>query len=336
MKLSLIHSSLVALLASLLVTSTVTAQTRDSEDRDVTDLDDDGQLDGPNDPPGDHRANTRRDTTQNDAAGTGNTGNTAGAPGTNNTGTTRNAGTGTTNAGSAQGANAGAEAGTPRAAGADRDDDNNNNDNDNNNDGRLIHETDYSDENPTPPGRPDPEELDGATHDGSLEVARDAGVGSPLAYARQTVVEVGGTLSLSNRGDLTQFELAPSVGYFLVDGLELTLFLQFQVTHIKGNDCDPADVTCTPTDGQTEAAFAPMLEPSYHLALSDAFYLFGGLGFGLQFARDPKVDFIFRPRVGVDLLVGRSAIFKPAVFIEIGARDGYNAVGLEGSFTAMW
>ncbi len=172
--------------------------------------------------------------------------------------------------------------------------------------------------------------------DGSLEVAHDAGVGSPLAYARQSVVEVGGTIGLLNFSRTTNFRFAPSIGYFIVDGLELTLFADMNILHTGGSSCDAGEVGCIPEDGNTDVRFALILEPSYHIPLSDAFYLFGGVGLGVQFARDPKADFIVRPKLGADLLVGRSAIFKPALFIDVGVNDGYAGFGLEGSFTAMW
>ena len=59
--------------------------------------------------------------------------------------------------------------------------------------------------------------------------------------------------------------------------------------------------------------FGAMLEPSYHLPVSDRLFVFLGIGFGLRYAEDPGVDFALRPKLGVDILVGRSGILKPAV-----------------------
>jgi hypothetical protein len=78
-----------------------------------------------------------------------------------------------------------------------------------------------------------------------------------------------------------------------------------------------------------------VLEPSYHLALSDRTFAFGGLGLGVRYADDPGVDVFLRPRLGMDFMVGRSGIFKPAVFLDIGANDGLTSGGFEAGFTVM-
>jgi hypothetical protein len=199
-------------------------------------------------------------------------------------------------------------------------------------DATLIRERDYSASDPEPPARPDfgdePDFSDGA------EVARDAGVGSPLAYGRQTVLELGGTFLFSHRSETTEFGAAPSLGYFLFDGFEVTLFALFRVLHVSGDDQAPAG---TPeADGQTDFVFQPLIEPSYHLVLTDGLYAFAGAGLGLTIAEEPVVDFVVRPRIGLDVLIGRSAIFKPAFFMDLGVADGLGAIGVEAGFSAMW
>jgi hypothetical protein len=196
----------------------------------------------------------------------------------------------------------------------------------------LVHETDYSPSNPTPPEGPN--FGDDSGHDDGIEVAHDAGVGSPLAYGRQTVLELGGTFAFSHRSETTELSAAPSLGYFLFDGFELTLFPLFRLIHVSGDD--EAAPGTPQAESQTDVIVQPILEPSYHLALTDALYAFLGLGVGLTFAEDPTVDFVFRPRLGLDVLIGRSAIFKPAFFTDIGVADGLGAIGVEAGFSAMW
>lgn len=79
-----------------------------------------------------------------------------------------------------------------------------------------------------------------------------------------------------------------------------------------------------------------MVEPSYHLPFSDRLFAFAGLGIGLNYAEDPGVDLLFRPRLGLDVLVGRSGILKPAAFMDVGVNDGLSAGGFEAGFTVMW
>lgn len=189
-----------------------------------------------------------------------------------------------------------------------------------------IKETDHADadETPTPPGG----SSDVQAPD-EVEVARNAGVGSDLAYASRSVVEMGGVLALRHQSETTVFRISPSIGYFFVDNVELTLFPEFIITRLGGDD--------TGGEGaQTDWSIGAVLEPSYHMPFSDRLFAFAGLGVGLNYAEDPGVDLLFRPRLGLDVLVGRSGIFKPAAFMDVGLNDGLSAGGFEAGFTVMW
>ncbi len=185
--------------------------------------------------------------------------------------------------------------------------------------GAPVTTQDYGPESqqPEPPNTVDVDELKEVD---SANVALDAGMGSPIAYARASVVELGGTLALTHESETTIFRIAPSVGYFVVDNIELTLFPELRIVNV---------------DGQTDVTVGAMLEPSYHVPFSDRLYGFLGVGFGLRYAEDPGVDFALRPRLGMDIMVGRSGILKPAAFLDIGANDGLNAGGFEAGFTVM-
>jgi hypothetical protein len=194
-----------------------------------------------------------------------------------------------------------------------------------------VKETDHArgDQTPTPPGGPPPE----VRAPEEVEVAKNAGVGGDLAYASRSVVEVGGVLALRHQSKTTTFRVAPSIGYFFVDNLQLTLFPQLTITRIGADDRAPGEAG---EGAQTDWLVGAVLEPSYHLPFNDRLLGFVGLGVGLNFAEDPKVDFLFRPRLGLDVLVGRSGIFKPAAFMDVGLKDGLSAGGLEAGFTVMW
>jgi hypothetical protein len=157
-------------------------------------------------------------------------------------------------------------------------------------------------------------------------VITGAGVGSEVAYASQGVVELGGVLALTHASQTTTIRIAPSVGYFFIDNLELTLFPELSILHISGGDND---------DGSTDVVVGGTLEPSYHLPFSDRIFGFAGIGLGVRYADDPGVDVFLRPRFGIDVMVGRSGIFKPALFADIGANDGLSSGGFEAAFTVM-
>jgi hypothetical protein len=72
-------------------------------------------------------------------------------------------------------------------------------------------------EHSAPADRPEPPRGPRISAPEQVEVAQMAGVGSPLAYARATVVELGGTLALVHDSDTTTFRIARSIGYLPVD-----------------------------------------------------------------------------------------------------------------------
>ena len=96
-----------------------------------------------------------------------------------------------------------------------------------------VKENDHAggDETPTPPGGPPPN----VRAPEEVEVAKNAGVGSDLAYASQSVVEVGGVLAFRHQSKTTLFRVSPSIGYFFVDNVELTLFPEVTVTHVAAD-----------------------------------------------------------------------------------------------------
>lgn len=177
------------------------------------------------------------------------------------------------------------------------------------------------DERPQPPQSEAVQELGDQKQ---TTVATGAGVGSDIAYASRGVVELGGTLSLTHQSQTTTIRLAPSIGYFFVDNLELTLFPELLILNIDGEDDDETDVSVGGT-----------LEPSYHVPFNDRLLGFVGMGLGVRYSDDPGVDVFLRPRVGMDVMVGRSGILKPAVFLDIGANDGLTSGGIEVGFTVM-
>ncbi len=163
-----------------------------------------------------------------------------------------------------------------------------------------------------------------------VEVAKNTGVGSDLAYASRSVVEVGGVLAFRHQSKTTNFRLSPSVGYFFIDNLELTLFPELVITRIAADGDEAGE------GAQTDWSVGVVLEPSYHMPFNDRLFAFAALGVGLNFAEDPGVDLLFRPRLGLDVLVGRSGILKPAAFMDVGVNDGLSAGGFEAGFTVMW
>jgi hypothetical protein len=148
-----------------------------------------------------------------------------------------------------------------------------------------------SDSDPTPPAAA-PGAIDGA-------VVRQAGVGGDVAYGRSGVVEVGGSGNISNSSSQFTIGFNPSIGWFFQDNLEISGIVNLSYVNVSGT-------------GST--TFSLLAEPSYHLPFTDRFFGFLGLGFGLGYQTVGGAGFAFAPRLGTNILVGRSGVLTPALF----------------------
>ncbi len=167
-------------------------------------------------------------------------------------------------------------------------------------------------------------------------IVRQAGVGGTTAYARAGVLEFGGSAGLTYAGDLFNFRLSPTLGWFFMNNVEISGIVSLNYAR-------------TSTNGVSTHATSLniLVEPSVHLPLSDVFFIFGGLGLGLAYADGPGAGFALAPRVGVNLMVGRSGVFTPAlnlVYSTSGAVDtpqgtlltASTSFGINLGYTVMW
>lgn len=132
-----------------------------------------------------------------------------------------------------------------------------------------------------------------------------AGVGGNVAYGRAGVVELGGSAAVRSDPGVFSIIVAPSVGWFFQDNLELSGILDFNFQNLTGSASN------------TTARL--LVEPSYHLPFNQTTFGFIGIGVGLGFnssvgATSP-VGFALAPRLGMNFLVGRSGVFTPALFV---------------------
>jgi hypothetical protein len=169
-------------------------------------------------------------------------------------------------------------------------------------------------------------------------ITRQAGVGGTQSYARAGVLELGGAAGFSAADNYTRFQLAPSIGYFIVDNVQLSLLGQwnyFRVGGVNGN-------------GRTSATeLAALVEPSYHLPFNNWAFGFLGVGAGLSYLTDADVGFAFQPRIGANFLVGRSGILTPSFNVRYSTTDALRTevgtllavsttYGLNIGYTVMW
>jgi hypothetical protein len=125
------------------------------------------------------------------------------------------------------------------------------------------------------------------------DVVEQAGVGGPVPYGAAGVLEVGGAGSVSLTQETGSVRLRPFIGWFVYDGVELTF--SNDILFVNG------------LDDELRVAVRVMLEPSVHFPIEDRLWLAVGIGAGLMYNGD-TVGAAVEPRVGVDLLVGRSGL----------------------------
>lgn len=130
-------------------------------------------------------------------------------------------------------------------------------------------------------------------------VVEQAGVGGLTGYGRAGVLELGGSAGLLTSSDLTSVQIAPQVGWFIADNLQLSAILNFNYNKLD----DAGDST----------AFGALLEPSYHLPFNRTMFGFVGVGFGMAYLDGPGAGFATAPRVGANFLIGRSGILTPSL-----------------------
>lgn len=163
-------------------------------------------------------------------------------------------------------------------------------------------------------------------------VVRQAGIGSPTAYARAGVLELGGAMSFTAASDFTNFTLAPSFGWFFTNNLQASAILN--LSHISANGVDAN-------------YFSALLEPSLHIPLNDQLFVFGGLGAGLSWIEGPGAGFALAPRIGLNILVGRSGVLTPQASLQYSTSDAIStpqgtllavsaSYGLGLGYTVMW
>lgn len=181
-----------------------------------------------------------------------------------------------------------------------------------------------SDHDPRPPvAKPD-----GA----DAGVTEQAGIGGTQAYGRPGVLELGGSFGINAASDYRSVNITPTLGWFFVDNMELSGLLSV-------NNIDAG--------GESSTLLSLLVEPSMHLPLNNAAFIFGGLGLGVQHAEGPGTGFAVAPRLGMNLMVGRSGVFTPALTMTYSTTDAVQtsqgtllavsmSYGLNAGYTVMW
>lgn len=157
---------------------------------------------------------------------------------------------------------------------------------------------------PTSDHDPHPEVATPGAPEGGL--VQQAGVGGNVGYGRAGVLELGGSAGLTAGTDLTQINVAPSIGWFATDNLELSGMLD--LAYAKAGKDDGMITTL-------------LVEPSYHLPFNRTTFAFLGMGMGASYVKGPGMAFAVAPRLGGNFMVGRSGILTPSISWQYNTHD---------------
>jgi hypothetical protein len=164
-------------------------------------------------------------------------------------------------------------------------------------------------------------------------VVEQAGIGGVVGYGRAGVLELGGSAGFTAATDLTQINVTPSIGWFVADNLELSA--RFGLTYIKAQE-------------QSATMTSLIIEPSYHLPFNRSVFGFLGLGLGGSYVEGPGLGFAIVPRLGANMMVGRSGVLTPSIAWQYTTHESMetasgdqllavsSAISANVGYTVMW
>ena len=132
-------------------------------------------------------------------------------------------------------------------------------------------------------------------------VVEQAGIGGATAYGRAGVLELGGSAGMVLAPGFRNVNFSPMVGWFVADNLELSGILG--VSNIKAG-------------GDSATVWSALVEPSYHVPFNRSVFGFLGMGIGAAYVSELGAGLAVAPRIGANVLVGRSGVLTPSLSYE--------------------
>ncbi len=142
----------------------------------------------------------------------------------------------------------------------------------------------------------------------------EVGVDDRPAYASLGVVEVGGSGAFAFTSKSTHVSARTFVGWFFANHLQVSGIAELAWSQVR---------VPGPADGmvnRSSTLFGIYAEPSLHVPVSSGSFALLGLGFGPTYDSE-QYGLAVRPRVGFDLQLGGTAIFRPAFEITYSTVD---------------
>jgi hypothetical protein len=165
-------------------------------------------------------------------------------------------------------------------------------------------------------------------------IVSQAGVGGVVGYGRAGVLELGGSAGFAFASNFRSINFSPSIGWFLADNLEISAILSIE--NIKNED-------------NSSTLWSALIEPSYHVPFNRSMFAFLGLGAGAAHVSGIGTGFAVAPRIGMNLMVGRSGVLTPSLSYQYTTIESdmdvanntttvqlTSAVKFNVGYTAMW
>lgn len=147
-------------------------------------------------------------------------------------------------------------------------------------------------------------------------VSDETGVTGGTRYATAGVRELGAAAGLALAQDIRAVNFSPSMGWFLADNFQLSAILD--VTNLKAGTA-------------SSTMWSALAEPSFHMPMSSSVFGFFGLGFGAAWVNELGTALAVAPRIGLDVMIGRSGILRPSLSYEYTTHDAMNSVDENGT-----
>jgi hypothetical protein len=146
-------------------------------------------------------------------------------------------------------------------------------------------------------------------------------------YGQKGAVELGGSVGLNWTNDAFGLDLSPSVGYFILDRVEVSALLRISYEDQENDNGERESVK--------SGAF--IIEPSYHMPVREEVFVLAGLGFGIGHD-DEDFDLEFIPRVGLNVGIDLVGVVTPSLKMPILIdNDGTSAgLGFEVAYSVVW
>lgn len=148
-------------------------------------------------------------------------------------------------------------------------------------------------------------------------IVRQAGVGSQTGYGRAGVLELGGFAGMTAATNFLSTSINPTIGWFFADNMQISGILG--LSHLR-------------TEEDSATLVTVLAEPSYHVPFNRSVFGFLGLGLGAAYQQEQGIGFAMAPRIGANIMVGRSGVLSPALTYQY---NSHGTTEMEGAYMVM-